>query len=164
MDFQIRECKIEDVNSIYELNCTEMGYEYAVDKTKSKLERLLKSDKDKIFVAIVQDIVVGYIHANDYDVIYAPPMKNIMGIAVSSEYKEHGIGKAMLTEIEKWAKETGAFGVRLVSGSTRTGAHEFYRRCGYDDGKQQINFKKSFSVPGQTMAAHRSEHVQLSFN
>jgi GNAT superfamily N-acetyltransferase len=121
-----------------------MGYKYPVDQTKIKLEYLLKSDKDKIFVATVQDIVVGYIHANDYDLIYAPHMKNIMGIAVSSEYKKQGIGKAMLTEVEKWAKETGALGVRLVSGSTRIGAHEFYRRCGYDGGKQQLNFKKYF--------------------
>lgn len=121
-----------------------MGYNYPVDKTKNKLEYLLKSDKDKILVATVHNIVVGYIHANDYDTIYAPHMKNIMGIAVLSEYKKHGIGKAMLKEVEKWAKETGASGIRLVSGSTRTGAHEFYRRCGYDKGKQQLNFKKYF--------------------
>lgn len=144
MDFKIRECKIEDVDAIYNLNNTEMGYEYSIEDTKDKLERLLKSDKDKIFVATVQNTVVGYVHANDYDVIYAPHMKNIMGIAVSSEYKKYGIGKAMLEEIERWAKETGAFGIRLVSGSTRIGAHEFYKRCGYIGEKQQINFKKYF--------------------
>lgn len=144
MDFQIRECKIEDVNAIYNLNHNEMGYEYSIDNTKYKLEYLLKSDKDVIFIATVQNIVIGYVHANDYDVIYAPHMKNIMGIAVSGEYKKHGIGKALLEEIEKWAKETGAFGIRLVSGSTRTGAHEFYKRCGYVGDKQQINFKKYF--------------------
>lgn len=121
-----------------------MGYEYPYDETKNKLEHLLKSNKDKILVATIQGVVVGYIHASDYDVIYAPHMKNIMGIAVSSEYKKHGIGKTLVTGIEKWAKETGASGIRLISGSTRTGAHEFYRRCGYDGGKQQSNFKKYF--------------------
>lgn len=120
-----------------------MGYDYPVDKTKNKLERLLKSDKDIIFVATVQNII-GYIHANDYDVIYAPHMKNIMGIAVSSEYKKQGIGKAMLMEVEKWAKKTGASGIRLVSGSTRTEVQEFYRRCGYDGGKQQSILKNIF--------------------
>lgn len=108
------------------------------------MEYLLKSEKDKILVATVHNIVVGYIHANDYDTIYAPHMKNIMSIAVLSEYKKHGIGKAMLKEVEKWAKETGTSGIRLVSGSTRTSAHEFYRRCGYDGGKQQLHFKKYF--------------------
>lgn len=144
MDFQIRKCKIEDANAISSLNNIEMGYKYSIEDTKDKLERLLKSDKDKIFVATVQNTVVGFVHANDYDVIYAPLMKNIMGIAVSSEYKKYGIGKAMLEEIEKWAKETGAFGIRLVSGTARIGAHDFYRRCGYVGDKQQINFKKYF--------------------
>lgn len=144
MDFQIRECKIEDAKELSDLNTKELGHYYPVEDVKYKLERLLKSDKDKILVATVQDTVVGYVHANDYDVIYGAHVKNIMGIAVSNEYKRCGIGKAMLEEIEKWAKETGAIGIRLVSGSTRLGSHEFYRRCGYNGDKQQINFKKYF--------------------
>lgn len=142
MDFKIRECSIDDTNAIYNLNCNEMGYEYSINNTKDKLEKLIKSSTDKIYVATINNDVVGYIHAVDYDVIYAPHMKNVMGIAVSSEYKKHGIGKALLEEIEKWAKETGAYAVRLASGSARTGAHEFYKRCGYENIKQQNNFRK----------------------
>ncbi|MBD5383669.1 MAG: GNAT family N-acetyltransferase [Ruminococcaceae bacterium] len=144
MDLQIRSCEISDTNAIYELNVREMGYDYPKDKTEEKLKQLLKSDKDKIFVALIGNIVVGYVHANDYDVIYAPHMKNIMGIAVSSDFKRKGIGSALLSAIEAWARKTGAEGVRLVSGAARTGAHEFYRRCGYGGDKQQINFKKMF--------------------
>ncbi|HPE94548.1 MAG TPA: GNAT family N-acetyltransferase [Bacillota bacterium] len=137
---QIRECVEEDVIILYELNKNEMGYDYPRDKTETKLRELLKSNKEKIFVAVMDNIVVGYVHANDYDVIYAPHMKNIMGIAVSSNFKKQGIGRALLAAVENWAQETGASGIRLVSGATRTGAHEFYRRCGYSGDKQQINF------------------------
>ena len=144
MDFVIRECRIVDADAIQKMNSKEMGYTYIKEQTERKLEMLLASDKDKIFVALVGNIVVGYIHANDYEVIYAPSMKNIMGIAVSSEYRRMGIGKALLEKVEEWAKETGASGIRLVSGGTRTGAHEFYRHMGYDDGRQQLNFKKIF--------------------
>jgi len=139
---QIRECVEEDVIILYELNKNEMGYDYPRDKTETKLRELLKSNKEKIFVAVMDNIVVGYVHANDYDVIYAPHMKNIMGIAVSSNFKKQGIGRALLAAVENWAQETGASGIRLVSGATRTGAHEFYRHCGYSGDKQQINFKK----------------------
>ncbi|MDO4298340.1 MAG: hypothetical protein Q4C59_07695 [Lachnospiraceae bacterium] len=38
-------------------------------------------------------------------------------------------------------------GVRLVSGASRTGAHEFYRCCGYGGEKEQVNFKKFFNAP-----------------
>ena len=144
MDLQIRQCEIIDAKAIYELNVREMGYDYPKDKTEEKLKQLLKSDKDKIFVALINNIVVGYVHANDYDVIYAPHMKNIMGIAVSSNFKKKGIGRALLSAIEDWAQKNGASGVRLVSGATRIGAHEFYRHCGYCGDKQQINFKKMF--------------------
>jgi len=30
----------------------------------------------------------------------------------------------------------------LASGATRTDAHAFYRRCGYEGKKEQINLKK----------------------
>lgn len=144
MNFKIRQCEITDAKAIYNLNVCEMGYDYREDKTKEKLKELLESDNDKIFVALTDNIVVGYVHANNYDVIYAPHMKNIMGIAVSSNVKKKGIGRALLEAIEDWAQESGAYGIRLVSGTTRTGAHEFYRHCGYNGGKQQINFKKIF--------------------
>ena len=88
--------------------------------------------------------MIGYVHANDYDVIYAPPMKNIMGIAVSNRFRKEGVGRALLAAVEAWARETGAWGIRLVSGAERTGAHEFYRHCGYSGEKRQVNFKKYF--------------------
>ncbi|HEY8803775.1 MAG TPA: hypothetical protein VIM42_01465 [Clostridium sp.] len=50
----------------------------------------------------------------------------------------------LLTNVEKWAQVTGAYGIRLVSGSTRIGAHAFYKNCGYIGSKEQKNFKKMF--------------------
>lgn len=143
-DFQIRECIEADGQFIYELNQEEMGYDYPLEKTKKKLISLLRSSHDKIFVAVIDEQVVGYVHANDYDTMYAPHMKNIMGIAVKGEYKRLGIGKALLIQVENWARQSGALGIRLVSGWTRKQAHEFYRHCGYCHERQQIHFQKMF--------------------
>lgn len=144
MDLQIRSCEVTDAAAIYELNAREMGYDYPKDQTEEKLRQLLKSDRDKILVAVMEQTVVGYVHANDYDVTYAPHMKNIMGIAVLGSHQGKGIGRALLSAIESWARTTGAEGIRLVSGASRTGAHEFYRHCGYTRDKMQINFRKLF--------------------
>ena len=143
--YQIRECHMEDAERIQTLNRVELGYSFPLADTQRKLELLLHSGKDKIYVAEMDGTVVGYVHACDYDVIYFPHMKNIMGIAVSSHCRRLGIGKALLSKIEDWARESGAAGVRLVSGSERTEAHLFYKRCGYDTGKMQFNFKKRVS-------------------
>lgn len=140
----VRECKVSDYFALTELNSVEMGYSLSLEETKKRLEFLVSSVHDKIYVAEDDNKVIGYVHINDYDLIYMPHMKNIMGIAVFSEYKRRGIGTALLKKAEEWARETGAVGIRLVSGSTRTGAHQFYRSLGYGNEKQQINFKKMF--------------------
>ena len=142
MKITIRECKINDYIDIALLNKNEMGYEYSIEDTKNKLKQLLNDSNHKIYIAVVEDKVVGYIHSNNYDLLYAPHMKNIMAIAISSNFKRNGIGKMLLDEVEKWAKNTNAFGVRLVSGATRIGAHDFYKSCGYEENKEQKNFIK----------------------
>lgn len=144
MNYVIRKCAPEDAAQIYELNRDEMGYDYPVEETRRQIKEVLSSKHDMIYVAVLDGNVVGYVHANDYNLIYAPPMKNIMGIAVSGKCKRAGIGKALLAAVENWAKAEGAKGVRLVSGVTRKEAHAFYERCGYSGGKQQLNFKKYF--------------------
>ncbi len=141
--FKIRECAASDAADITELNRNEMDYDFSIEETAKKIRLLLCSEKDKILVAEAGGAVVGYVHANDYDLLYAPHMKNIMGIAVSSAYRHCGIGRALLQGIEEWAKSTGAQSVRLVSGAERKDAHEFYRRCGYTQNKEQINFRKT---------------------
>lgn len=144
MNIAIREYQISDGTAICDLNKTEMGYENSLIETEKNLCKLSNNKNHKIYVAVINEKIVGYIHANDYDLIYAPHMKNIMGIAVSSAHKRKGIGKMLILAIECWAKDTGACGVRLVSGLSRTQAHNFYSKCGYDGGKQQLNFKKIF--------------------
>ncbi len=138
----VRECALTDCESIYLISKNDLGYDFPLEKTAKRLEMILKSDRDKIFVAEVEGKVVGYIHAADYEVIYAPSMKNILGLAVNSDYRRLGAGKALLAAAENWAKETGSAGVRLCSGAERKGAHEFYKKCGYECSKEQLNFKK----------------------
>lgn len=138
----IRECALKDCESIYLLNKNDLGYDFPIEETAKRLEMILKSESDKIFVAEYGGKVIGYIHACDYDVIYAPSMKNILGLAVDCAYRKLGAGKALLTAAENWAKETDCEGIRLCSGAQRKDAHEFYKKCGYICSKEQLNFKK----------------------
>jgi len=140
----ICECKVDDYESIYYLNKTAFGYEYDINKTKNRLAVILARKSDKIFVAVIDDNVIGYIHGSDYECTYSDSLKNIMAIAVDYDYRNRGVGRALLDAVENWAKECGCIGVRLVSGMNRTGAHEFYQRCGYTLRKVQKNFIKLF--------------------
>lgn len=141
-DIAIRRCEIIDFDAIQRLSTVALGYEYSPEHTTEKLNRLLCDSTDLILVAELNGEVVGYIHAVDYDLLYAPHYKNIMGIAVSPDHRRQGIGKALITAVEKWARETGASAVRLCSGEERTDAHEFYKSLGYVNSKKQLNFNK----------------------
>ncbi len=138
----IRKARLSDAERINELNRDELGYDYPLDKTRDALRALI--ERDIILVAETDSGVVGYIHLCDYELLYAPKMKNVMGIAVDADCRRMGIGSELLREAERLAAEDGAAGIRLVSGKSRTGAHAFYESAGYYGGKEQLNFKKKF--------------------
>jgi len=142
--FCIRKALVSDAQAISVLICEEMGYDADMTLVKEQLARCMASRSDCVLVAEVDGAVVGFIHACDYQLLYVPPMKNIMGIAVASVHRRRGIGRALLDAVERWARTDGALGVRLVSGAQRTEAHLFYRACGYCGDRQQVNLKKLF--------------------
>ena len=144
MRYEIRPARETDAAGIAALSTNELGYQTTAEQVREKLAALLHSGRDRILVAVADGQVVGYIHANTYETLYFPPLKNLMGLAVSAAYRRKGIGTGLLDAIETWARETGAAGVRLNSGSTRLEAHEFYRSRGYGAEKQQLRLIKFF--------------------
>ena len=138
----IRPAQITDADAIFQLNSNAMGYNYPVPETAKKLDAILHSPYDKVFVAVSSNTIVGYVHANLYDVLYAPTMTNIMGLAVSPDHRRKGIGKALMKSVEQWAKCNGSYAIRLISGGTRRDAHAFYRNCGFSGEKEQLRFIK----------------------
>ena len=95
-----------------------------------------------VFVAIFEDRIVGFIHVERYNTLYFETMANILGLAVSSKVRKHGIGKALVEKAEDWANENDIALMRLNSGASRSGAHEFYRHLGYASEKNQLRFVK----------------------
>ena len=94
MELIIRDAVPEDSKALAVLNRKEMGYDYPEKQQRKKLERLLADGRNRILVAQRGAEVVGYVHLCDYDVLYAPHMKNIMGIAVSSSCRRMGDRKS----------------------------------------------------------------------
>ena len=142
--FIIRKAVISDCPALAKLSYEDMGYEQTVELTERQFERIMATDRDVIFVAECSDKIAGYIHAADYDLLFTGHMKNILGLAVSSDFRRMGIGSALIKAVEQWAIADNADGIRLVSGESRTQAHEFYKHMGFTSSKKQLNFKKMF--------------------
>ena len=137
----IREATIEDAFAICNISCADLGYDCSCEFVSTRISNLDKG-REKVFVAEVNGIVAGYIHAEKYQTLYFEPMINILGLAVSSEFRRRGIGKMLLKRAERWANEVGIRKIRLNSGDSRKEAHSFYRAMGYNNEKGQIRFIK----------------------
>ena len=141
---KIRRAVIEDAEAIYRLNKIAMNYDYPPEQTEKKLAAALADSGQCILAAEEDGELVCYIHLEGYDTLYFPHMKNILAVAVAPEFRRRGIATALLSAGEAWAKETGAVGVRLVSGIERVNAHTCYHKVGYTEKKLQKNFRKLF--------------------
>lgn len=138
----IREAVPGDASALARLNAVAMGYDYPEERTAQKLAAILQDRRSRVFVAQLEGKAVGYLHLEDYDLLYADNMKNIMGIAVDPDFRRRGIGRRLLAAGEAWAREQGAKGIRLSSGEGRKEAHAFCRALGYEGSKLQLNLKK----------------------
>ena len=137
----IREATIEDAFAICNISCADLGYDCSCEFVSTRISNLDKG-REKVFVAELNGIVAGYIHAEKYQTLYFEPMINILGLAVSSEFRRRGIGRMLLKRAERWANEVGIHKIRLNSGASRKETHSFYRAMGYNNEKGQIRFIK----------------------
>ena len=142
MDITIREAKVSDSRAIAELARTGLGYDCDDELVKQRVAGL-KENFDAAFVAETEGKVIGFIQIVKYEPLYFEDMVNIMGLAVSEEYRRKGIGSMLLKRAEEWAREHNIRCIRLNSGGQRTWAHEFYRNAGFDNEKMQIRFIKN---------------------
>ncbi|MFU1792608.1 GNAT family N-acetyltransferase [Paenibacillus azoreducens] len=69
------------------------------------------------------------------------PFMVIENVIVSDRIRRQGIGKKLMDEIEKIARENGCGYIILVSGEQRKEAHVFYEQLGYRDEKVE-GFRK----------------------
>ncbi len=107
----------------------------------AKMSRVLKGAR--MALAVEDDAVLGLAvyrwHENTFD-----GLKFYIDDLVTDEARRsEGVGHALIAHLEQVAREQGAGGLALDSGTQRTQAHKFYFREGFVI--PAFNFKKSFS-------------------
>lgn len=137
----IRNANIDDAVGICKICCDDLGYNCNSDLIKQRLTELDKK-REQVFVAEYNNMIVGYVHVEDYKTLYFEELANLLGLAVSKNYRRQGVAKALILQVESWSRERNINMIRLNSGSTRKEAHAFYRALGFDNEKEQIRFMK----------------------
>jgi predicted N-acetyltransferase YhbS len=143
----IRAARPSDADAIASLS-RQLGYQVAPSAVADRLSRLLARNDQQFLVADDSGRPVGWIHMLVSEYVEADAFVVIGGLVVDVEHRNQGIGRRLLARAEEWAVANGCSVVRLSSTTTRTAAHEFYRRAGYTTIKTQYSFAKPVGSAG----------------
>lgn len=140
---KVREANILDAPQIKELS-EQLGYRVSEAGVRSRLEYLIKDNYHVIYVAELDNKVVGWIHVSLYKSLVIEEKAAVLGLVVDRTSLRQGIGRELMRRAERWAKNCGCHGIMLKSNVVREDAHSFYREIGYENVKSQYVFTKQF--------------------
>lgn len=94
----------------------------------------------KIFIAKVNDIVIGFISGAIFDQSEIGKLEvgehkqgEVLKIYILEEHRGKGLGKLMISKMEDFFKESGCDSVWIEVSSYNTNAHSTYEKLGFID-------------------------------
>lgn len=105
---KLSDCMIQMQQAYMELS--EMGLEYFNEENRKYFARVLECEDDAIFLAIVNEKVVGFIHACKRDKDFYFDLEQYCYIPyyyVNETHRNYSLNLSLYMEAEKWAKEKG---------------------------------------------------------
>ncbi|HLI34956.1 MAG TPA: GNAT family N-acetyltransferase [Terriglobia bacterium] len=138
----IRSARLRDAALLAALS-TQLGYPASQDEIERRLRPILRNRNHAILVAELNGKgVVGWAHALMEKALLSEPRAEVLGLIVDATERGKGIGTALMSQIEQWARAHGLSAVSLRSNVIRDQAHRFYEGLGYERVKTQHAFVK----------------------
>ncbi len=137
-----REISEADLGALPDL-AAELGYKVTIEEIKETFSCLENDETNKLFIAETEDkMVIGWVHVSIYRTLITKKTAIVLGLVVSSDYRKAGIGRMLMEKAELWAQAKGCLRIRLYSNITRTEAHQFYHRLGYEETANSLLLQK----------------------
>jgi len=112
---------------------------------RASLKSVLKSlnfyfKLGKVYFATTEDEIMGVV-VFKIEQYWEGPVIIIEDLAVKKQFKTKGVGKALLNEVENYAKKNQLRKI-LFKTNKKSSAVKFYQKYGYKPLKNVINFEK----------------------
>lgn len=121
----------------------QLGYERSVLEIQRWIEELGEvGERQTAMVSCLDDEVVGWIEVSVEHRLQSAPFALIGGLVVRDGSRNRGVGRLLCEAAENWCRAQDLKTVRVTSRSTRTSAHRFYLRDGYETVKTSMVFEK----------------------
>jgi len=140
-EYTIREFDfIADYDRVLSLwQSMEAGMHVGPSDTPQEIQKKLERDPDLFLVAESNDEILGSIIG-----AFDGRRGMIYHLAVQREARRHGIGQALLTEVEKRLQAKGCIKCLLVVLEDNQAAMQFYEECGWKIVPEDRVFAKLF--------------------
>lgn len=135
MDVIIRRSEIRDISDLIKLNDEFNGHGATFDSMKESLE---KSKNEVVYIAAVNDTVIGFICGIFWQSIcYSEGLQGIITeLFVSEQNRRNGIATKLIQALELEFVHLDVREITLVTPITNTVGRKFYESCGYSDEKE----------------------------
>lgn len=121
----------------------QLGYPSTAAQIERRFRALEEPGDARVLIAEGADgVVVGWIHIFGTRPLESDSCAEIGGLVVDDAVQGRGVGSALVTSAEAWAKERGYGVVSVRSNVIRLEAHEFYKSRGYQVLKSQFKLRK----------------------
>jgi ribosomal protein S18 acetylase RimI-like enzyme len=108
------------------------GKGLSADVRERLVEELRKQTNRLILLALVDEQPVGIaVCFQGFSTFHARPLINVHDLAVNPEHRGQGIGRQLLDEAERIARERGCCRLTLEAYAINTRARALYRRLGF---------------------------------
>jgi len=132
-DFMLYRERIRDLLvQIYDINF-DVSHDYSINESNKKinlLDEYIKTNQAVLIGAVDGEKLVGFIWIYKHE-YFGETRMHINQIIVDKEYKRKGIGKRLLEEAEKKAKELGIKVIDLFVSEKNAEAVNFYEKMGF---------------------------------
>ena len=140
MDVQITPMEMSHAKDVQRLS-EQLGYPLSLKEIEANMREIGLTENNCSFVAILEERVVGWVHAFRAMLIESRPFIEIGGLIVDENLRGKGVGTKLVGRIRDWSSEKGVGEIRVRSNVKRKEAHEFYTGLGFTEVKQQKVFE-----------------------
>ena len=117
----------------------QLGYTLSEDDVRKRIALLNDRADDSIFVACIEDDVVGVLSFHIFPMFHAlGKVGRITAFVVSDAMRGEGVGRELVVAAEDVAWRNGCLRIEVTSGDHRVEAHEFYRNMGYREDERRF--------------------------
>ncbi|MGB3633779.1 MAG: GNAT family N-acetyltransferase [Rubrobacteraceae bacterium] len=98
------------------------------------LADLTTSSLSFLFVAVLDDETIGFISGDLREgspTFHPKTWASVDDVYVTARYRSLGVGRALLENVESWARDKGASGISLQVAAANKRGRDFYGRLGF---------------------------------